>query len=294
VSVQATLELKTMIFINPKTDYAFKKIFGSSESKDILMSFLNALIYKGNSTIEDLEILNLNLPPKAEGLKDSYLDVKAKLQDETLVIIEIQVLNVQCFGKRVFYNAANTYGFQLQGPQAYRLLEPVITLTITDFEMLPDNEDFMSRFVLKEVTENFTYPENDLDLVFVELPKFTKQEHELETLADKWIYFMKNARNLTSVPENMDSIPEIHKAFDMANQANLSSEEVEDLNRIEQSIHDQQRAIVKAVQEAIEEGIQLDNLAIAQKLLSQLDNTTIAQVTGLSMEEVQNLRTSNS
>jgi predicted transposase/invertase (TIGR01784 family) len=255
---------------------------------------LNALIYKGNSTIEDLEILNLNLPPKAEGLKDSYMDVKVKLQDESLVIIEIQVLNVQCFGKRVFYNAANTYGFQLQGPQAYRLLEPVITLTITDFEMLPDNEDFMSRFVLKEVTENFTYPENDLDLVFVELPKFTKQEHELETLADKWIYFMKNARSLTSVPENMDSIPEIHKAFDMANQSNLSNEEVEDLNRIEQSIHDQQRAIVKAVQEGIEEGIQLDNLAIAQKLLSQLDNATISQVTGLSVEEVQNLRTTNS
>ncbi len=283
-----------MIFINPKTDYAFKKIFGSSESKEILISFLNALIYKGNPTIEDLEIINLNLPPKAEGLKDSYLDVKAKLQDETLVIIEIQVLNVQCFGKRVFYNAANTYGFQLQGAQAYRLLEPVITLTITDFEMFPENEDFISRFVLKEVNENFTYPDNDLDLVFVELPKFTKQEHELETLADKWIYFIKNARSLTSVPENMDSIPEIHKAFDMANQANLSSEEADDLNRIEQSIHDQQGAIIKAVQEGIEEGMQLETIAIAQKSLSQLDNATISQITGLSVEEVQNLRAANS
>ncbi len=283
-----------MIFINPKTDYAFKKIFGSSESKDILMSFLNALIYDGNPTIEDLEILNLNLPPKAEGLKDSYMDVKVKLQDETLVIIEIQVLNIQCFGKRVFYNAANTYGFQLQGSQAYRLLEPVITLTITDFEMFPENEKFISRFVLKEVNKNFTYPENDLDLVFVELPKFTKQEHELETLADKWIYFMKNARSLTSVPENMDSIPEIHKAFDMANQVNLSSEEVDDLNRIEQSIHDQQVAITKAFQEGIEEGMQLETIAIAQKLLSQLDNATISQVTGLSIEEVQNLRSPNS
>ena len=47
-----------MRFINPKTDYAFKKIFGSAESKDILISFLNALIYEGNSTIEDLEIIN--------------------------------------------------------------------------------------------------------------------------------------------------------------------------------------------------------------------------------------------
>jgi len=283
-----------MMFINPKTDYAFKKIFASSESKDILISFLNALIYDGNPTIADLEIINLNLPPKAEGLKDSYMDVKVKLQDDTLVIIEIQVLNIQCFGKRVFYNAANTYAFQLQSVQAYRLLEPVITLTITDFEMFPEHEKCISRFVLKEVNKNFTYPDNNLDLVFVELPKFTKQEDQLETLADKWIYFIKNARSLTSVPEIMDSIPEIHKAFDIANQANLSSEEADDLDRIEQFIHDQQGTIIKAVQEGREAGMQFENLAIAQKLLSQLDNATIAQVTGLSVEEVQNLRVANS
>ncbi|WP_377474715.1 MAG: Rpn family recombination-promoting nuclease/putative transposase [Microcoleus anatoxicus] len=283
-----------MIFINPKTDYAFKKIFGSSESKDILISFLNALIYEGNSTIQDLEIINPNLPPKVEGLKDSYLDVKAQLNNGTLVIIEMQVLNVQSFGKRVFYNAAKTYAFQLQAAQGYRLLKPVIALTITDFEMFPESEDFSSRFVLKEVNKNFTYPENDLDLVFVELPKFTKQEDQLETLADKWIYFMKNARSLTSVPETMDSIPEIHQAFDIANQARLSREELEDLDRREQFIYDQQGAIIKAVQEGIEQGIEQgkreEKLAIAQQLLSQLDNATIGQVTGLSVEDVQSLR----
>ncbi|MEZ2231144.1 Rpn family recombination-promoting nuclease/putative transposase [Microcoleus sp.] len=283
-----------MIFINPKTDYAFKKIFGSSESKDILISFLNALIYEGNSTIQDLEIINPNLPPKVEGLKDSYLDVKAKLNNGTLVIIEMQVLNVQSFGKRVFYNAAKTYAFQLQAAQGYRLLKPVIALTITDFEMFPESEDFSSRFVLKEVNKNFTYPENDLDLVFVELPKFTKEEDQLETLADKWIYFMKNARSLTSVPETMDSIPEIHQAFDIANQARLSREELEDLDRREQFIYDQQGAIIKAVQEGIEQGIEQgkreEKLAIARQLLSQLDNATISQVTGLSVEDIGNLR----
>ncbi|XZN98860.1 MAG: Rpn family recombination-promoting nuclease/putative transposase [Microcoleus sp.] len=283
-----------MIFINPKTDYAFKKIFGSSESKDILISFLNALIYEGNPTIQDLEIINPNLPPKVEGLKDSYLDVKAKLNNGTLVIIEMQVLNVQSFGKRVFYNAAKTYAFQLQAAQGYRLLKPVIALTITDFEMFPNSEELISRFVYKEVDKNFTYPENDLDLVFVELPKFTKQEDQLETLADKWIYFMKNARSLTSVPETMDSIPEIHQAFDIANQARLSREELEDLDRREQFIYDQQGAIIKAVQEGIEQGIEQgkreEKLAIARQLLSQLDNATISQVTGLSVEDIRNLR----
>jgi len=291
-----------MIFINPKTDYAFKKIFGSSESKDILISFLNALIYESNPTIEDLEIINPNLPPKIEGLKDTYLDVKAQLKDGTLVIIEMQVLNVQSFGKRVFYNAAKTYAFQLEAAQGYRLLKPVIALTITDFEMFPESEEFISRFVLKEVNKNFTYPENDLDLVFVELPKFIKGQEELETLADKWIYFMKNARTLTSVPETMDSIPEIHEAFNIANQASLSREEVEDLDKREQFIYDQQGAIIKASLESLEQGreegreegreqgMREKAIAIARQLLSQLDNDTISQVTGLTVEDVQNLR----
>ncbi|MEG4342065.1 Rpn family recombination-promoting nuclease/putative transposase [Microcoleus sp. A003_D6] len=289
-----------MIFINPKTNYAFKKIFGSSESKEILISFLNALIYEGNPTIEDLEIINPNLPPKLEGLKDSYLDVKAKLDDGSLVIIEILVLNVQYSGNRVLYNAAKTYAFQLQKGEGYRMLKPLIALTITDFEMFRNSHNLISRFVYKEVKSNLNYPENDMNLVFVELPKFSKEASQLETLTDKWIYFMKYARILSEVPETMDSVPEIHKAFDLANEARLSREEVEALERMEQFIHDQQGAIIKAFEDARQAGIQEareerkreETLAIARQLLSRLDDETISQTTGLSLEDVRNLRSS--
>lgn len=287
-----------MIFINPKTDYAFKKIFGSDQSKDILISFLNAMIYEGNSIIEDLEIINPNLPPKVQGLKDTYLDVKAKLKDGTLVIIEMQVLNVQSFGKRVLYNAAKTYAFQLQANEGYRMLKPVIALTITDFEMFAHSDRLISRFVYKEVSSNLKYPENDIELVFIELPKFTKEQEQLETLTEKWIYFIKSARSLTSVPETMESVPEIQKAFAIANQVNLSREELEDLERREMFIYDQQGALLKATLEAREEGreegMREKAIAIARKLLLQLDDETISQITGLSVEEVRNLREINS
>ena len=187
-----------MRFINPKTDYAFKKIFGSAQSKDILISFLNALIYGGNPTIEDLEIIDPNLPPRVQGLKDTYLDVKAKLRNGTLVIIEMQVLNVQSFGKRVVFNAAKTYAFQLQAGEGYRMLKPVIALTLTDFEMFPHRDRSISRFVYRDKNDGFTYPENEIEMVFIELPKFRKELHQLETITDKWIYFIKSARSLTS------------------------------------------------------------------------------------------------
>jgi len=271
-----------MRFINPKTDYAFKKIFGSTESKDILISFLNALVYEGNSTIEDLEIINPNLPPKIQGLKDTYLDVRATLNDGTLVIIEMQVLNVQSFGKRVLFNAAKTYAFQLQAGEGYRMLKPVIALTITDFEMFADRDQLISRFVYREKSEGWRYPENEIELVFVELPKFTKELEQLETIADKWIYFIKFARSLTSIPENMDDIPELHRAFGIANQADLTPSELEDLERREMFIYDQQGAINLGREE--------EKRGIARNLLARLDDEAIAEATGLSLKAIEELR----
>ena len=83
-----------MRFISPKTDYAFKKIFGSDQSQDILISFLNAIIYEGENKIQSLTILNPYNPRQIETLKDSYLDVRAVLDDNSQVIIEMQVARV--------------------------------------------------------------------------------------------------------------------------------------------------------------------------------------------------------
>ena len=279
-----------MKFINPKTDYAFKKIFGSAQSKDILISFLNALVYEGNSLIEDLEIINPNLPPRVQGLKDTYLDVKAKLNDGTLIIIEMQVLNVQSFGKRVLFNAAKTYAFQLQRGEGYRMLKSVIALTLTDFEMFPQRNHFTSRFVYREVSDGSLYPENDIELLFVELPKFTKELEQLETITDKWIYFIKSARSLTGIPDNMGDNPELQRAFEIANQANLSPEELEDFERREMFIYDQQGAVNLGMEQGRQQGREQEKLAIATKLLDVLDDEAIAKTTGLNLEAIKNLR----
>jgi predicted transposase/invertase (TIGR01784 family) len=291
-----------MIFINPKTDFAFKKIFGSEQNPEILISFLNSLLYGGQPRITELEIINPYLAPKIQGIKDTFLDVKAKLTDETTVIIEMQVLNLSGFEKRILYNAAIAYSIQLQPGEDYTLLNPVIALTLTDFEMFEDLPQVISNFVLKEKNLLTDYPINDLELVFVELPKFTKELEELETLADKWIYFIKCARGLEMIPETMAQVPEIRKAFEVANQANLNREELEALEQREMYIHDQRNAIKLALRQGIqvgreqgiqvgrEQGIQESKLEMARKMLGVVDEDTISQITGLSLEEVRRLR----
>jgi predicted transposase/invertase (TIGR01784 family) len=109
-------------FINPKTDFAFKKIFGSKKSKDILISFLNAILYKEKEVILDVEILDPYQAPRIKGIKDSYLDVKATITGNKTVIIEMQVLNVLGFEKRILYNAAKAFSTQLSIGEDYTLL----------------------------------------------------------------------------------------------------------------------------------------------------------------------------
>ena len=289
--------LLTMKFINPKTDFAFKRIFGSTASKEILKSFLNALIYDGIPRIEDLEIIDSYLSSKVSVLKDSYLDVKAKITGGKTIIIEMQVLNVSSFAKREIYNAAKAYSTQLGRGEGYSKLKPVIALTITDFDLFEGEESVISHFVFKEKVRLFDYPDAEIELVFVELPKFKTSLEELETLTDKWIYFMKNAPSLETVPQTMGEVSEIEQAFSIANTANLSLEELEDLEKREMFIEDQRGLVTKSLQQGREEGLaegmtqgmKQKAIDIAKQLIGKLDNETISQTTGLSLEEIQSL-----
>jgi len=287
-----------MIFINPKIDFAFKKIFGSEDSKDILISFLNALVYEANPVIQDLEIINPYLAPKIRGVKETYLDIKAKIKDiageERTVIIEMQVLNVEGFEKRILYNAAKSYSTQLASGEGYHLLNPVIALTITDFIMFAELSNVTSKFILKEKDFLIDYPIYDIELIFVELPKFKKNGSDLETIIDKWLYFLNNARKLQEIPPNMDDIAEIKKAFYIANQANLTLDELEDQEKSEIFIQDQRGAITKAVKESLDqgrqEGSQQKAYEIARRMLGAFDEETIARMTGLTLNDLRSLR----
>ena len=283
-----------MIFINPRTDFAFKKIFGSEQSHDILVSFLNGILYGGEATIQDLTIINPYQSPILKGLKSTYLDITAQLRTGETVVIEMQVLNVAGFEKRILYNAAKTYSIELNEGQSYVDLNSVIALTITDFIMFDDIEQNISRFILKEKKCFVDYSIQDLELVFVELPKFKRSLDELETLSDRWIYFLQHAPDLETIPATMAEIPEISQAFAIANKAGLNREELDEQHRQSFFIHDQRGVAVKATEEGLKQGlkqgVEQQQLETARRSLSLLDDVTICQITGLPIEDIQKLR----
>ncbi|MEG4408269.1 Rpn family recombination-promoting nuclease/putative transposase [Microcoleus sp. MON2_D5] len=232
-----------MRFINPKIDFAFKKIFGSSDSKDILINFLNAILYEAQPIIEDLEIIDSPPETPTLGVQDTHLDVKATINGDRIALVEIQLINVPSFGNRVLYNAAKSYSQQLTGKERYERLKTVISLKITDFEMFENQPEFMSRFVFQEKEQQFECPDTEIELVFIELPKFSKELAELETSAEQWIYFLENTSTLETVPETLSAVPEIQKAFRIASEENFTQEELHELQKQELWIQDQQIAI---------------------------------------------------
>jgi len=238
-----------MRFLDIKTDYAFKKVFGSENSKEILLSFLNATL---DYEIVDLIIEDPYNVPKLQGMKESAVDVKATLSNGEKVIVEMQMLNHDGFESRILYNTAKNYANQLDKGDNYTLLNPVIALTIVNFEMF-DFEKYKSSFKLLE-KENFSSYKDDIELVFIELPKFTKALEECENIEEKWIYFIKNARRLDMVPKNIDE--NLQQAFEIANTADLSKAELELQEKREEFLFIQKNSIEKAKREGREEGLE--------------------------------------
>jgi predicted transposase/invertase (TIGR01784 family) len=313
-----------MNFLDVKTDYAFKKVFGSENSKNILKSFLNAIIYQDRiNKIKDLTIVDPYNIPMIQGVKDTFVDVKALLDDDTTVIIEMQVLNHKGFEKRVLYNAAKNYSIQLNKNEAYHLLNPVIALSIVDFTMFEDSDKVVNHFKLIE-KEKFINYNDDIELVFVELPKFQKELKELKDIKDQWIYFVKNAGCLEYIPNNLDKM--IQEALNSVNEATLTKDELEAQHKRKEFISIQKLAVLKAdedgfekglekgmekglekglkkglqkgleqgiekgLEQGLEQGMQNKTLEIAKNLLDILDDETISIKTGLSVETIKSLR----
>ncbi len=242
-----------MRFLDIKTDFAFKKVFGSADSKDILISFLNALIdFAHNRKIQDLTIVDPYNLPMLKGMKDTFVDVKADLDDGSRVIIEMQILNHEGFEKRILYNAAKNYSIQLAAGDAYHLLNPVIALTITDF-VLFDSPELINNFKLLEKKQFIEYSD-DIELIFIELPKFNKTAQELKSIQDKWLFFIKNAGELDYVPDNLEQ--ELEKAFNIANEANLNAEELELQHKKRDWIYIQKSSIALATKTGLQQGLE--------------------------------------
>ncbi|MFT3776107.1 MAG: Rpn family recombination-promoting nuclease/putative transposase [Minicystis sp.] len=244
------------VFADPKTDFVFKRLFGTEEHKDLVIALLDGLLeLSGPHRIVDLELLAPEQRPAVSELKQSIVDVKCRDARGVTYVVEMQVLNVEGFEKRVVYNVAKSYVGQLGRGALYPELNDVIGITICDFELWPQREGskvpLLSRWRMQEqhVGEQGL---GQIQFVFLELPKYDP-ERPPETVVERWAYFFREAENLTMVPEALAQPPYVD-ALEAARTAGFTEEEWDAYIRAGMAIQDERGALALAERQGKEEG----------------------------------------
>ena len=270
-----------MIYLSPKSDVAFKKLFGNIVHKNILISFLNSVLKRP----EHLKIVDViindpaNTPDRPSG-KYSIVDLRCTDQKGHQYIVEMQVIDQKDYIARAQYYTAIALARQLNSGE----LLPVIFVGILDFELF-NNKNYLShQFILD--SETYAHELKHLEFHFIELPKFNKTEAQLDNILDKWVYFLKNAEVLQKVPIALKET-EFSEAFGVLARSNWSNKELLEYDQY----LDIWRSEVGRTESAEERGLAKGKLEVAIDMLkANFDVEVIAQMTKLSIEQVQELK----
>ena len=210
-------------YLNPYTDFGFKKLFGEEANKDLLIDFLNQLLPPQHQ-IAELHFRNTEQLPALPLERKAFFDIHCISTTGERFIVEMQKAKMDFFKERsVFYV---TFPIREQAKKGKWLfeLEPVYLIAILDF--IYDEAEEMRKFrrdvALRDQDGELFF--DKLHLKFLQMPLFTKQEHELESRFDKWLYFLKNLEGFEHIPAILDE-PVFQKAFHTAELANLNHEQ---------------------------------------------------------------------
>ncbi len=275
-------------YINPFTDYGFKRLFGEEPNKDLLLDFLNELLKKQEGKITELSYLPNEKLPISVGDRRAIFDIYCTNEKGEQFIVEIQKAEQKFFKDRTIYYS--TFPIQEQARNKNRFwnfeLKSVYTIGILDFvfeESEPDKYRHDVKLTEQETKEVFY---NKLTYVYLEMPKFQKTEKELETRFDKWMFILKNLPKLDRIPVELKEKIFL-KLFETAEIAKLKPEEYK---QYEASVN-AYRDIFNIKNTYLEKGRMERSIEIAKNLLkNEVDINIIITSTGLTEKEINELK----
>lgn len=280
-------------FLNPKNDYAFKRIFGTKKNQDILIHFINDILgFSGDAAIKNVEFLQTDQDPEIAAAKQSSVDVMCTDELGRQYIVEMQVAKGQGFEKRAQYYAAKAYSRQLMEKDVYVNLKEIIFVAITNFVMFPDKVDYKSSHVVLD-KKTYDHDLKDFSFTFIELPKFKNSIDELHGMVEKWAYFFKHAEE-TSEAETariIGSDAVMKRAYDELNRYSWTQAELNTYEQEEKRELDALAIRAQLLAEGRAKGEISKGIDVAEKLIKLgVDVNVISDATGLTREEVLSIK----
>ena len=278
--------------LNPKIDFVFKKIFGSEEHPEILISFLNAVL-KPKKPIVSVEIKNSDLEKEYIEDKFSRLDVKALTSNKEIINIEIQLKNEYNMIQRSLYYWSKLYEEQLTEGDRYDKLSRTVCINILDFKYLK-NDRFHNGYRLKEIETNEELTDLQ-EIHFIEIPKLKRFEstEEIVDLLEGWVEFLRDPESEVIRKLEMSN-KEIREAKDELYRLSRNSKERELYYLREKSLRDEISALANAKEKGLKEGLKQGlfegKLESARSFLDILDDDTIATKLNIDVDIIKKLR----
>lgn len=273
-------------YINPFTDFGFKKIFGEEASKELLIDFLNALIPQANKII-DLKFKNTEHLGLREADRYAIFDIYCENESNEKFIVELQKAKQNYFRERTIYYSTFPIREQAEKGQWNYNLSAVE----------PEKSEVVHTIKLKNQHGKTFY--DKLTYIYVEMPNFNKLEENLSSRLDKWLFFIKNLEDFQSIP-SIFSDEIFAKAFEKAELAKFGQEEMDkyesslkvyrDLYSVIDSafIEGRSEGKIEGLEEGRQAGLQEGKYNIAKLLKDNgVQIELIIQTTGLTREEIE-------
>jgi len=276
-------------YINPFTDYGFKRLFGEEPNKDLLLDFLNELLKKEQGKITELQYLKNENLATTELNRKAVFDLYCTNEKGEKFIVELQKTKQKFFKDRtVYYSTFPIREQAIVGSEWNFELKKVYTIAILDFVFDEDkNQPDKFRYDVKLTdieTKEIFY--DKLTFIYLEMPKFNKKAEELETRFEKWLFVLKNLHKLDRIPDNLrENI--FLKLFETAEISKFNPKEYQEYEDSLKYYRDLKNSLDTAREEGKIEG----KIEDAKKMLEKkLDISLISEITGLSEEEINKLK----
>ena len=266
-----------MCKMNPRVDFVFKKLFGTEESKDILIDLINSIVSE-KDTVSDLELRNPYNEKQFLEDKRSVLDIKARSAQGKWYDIEMQVLPEDWFAKRSLYYWSRLYSEQLQEGKHYRDLTKTICINILNFSQLHDEPSYHNVYKVKNITSNSELLD-EFELHFIELRKYDESlADSLKTALDRWVNFLKLAGVYDSetMPEELKASPPVRKAMNLLERLSATKEE--------RAIYDDRLKWIRDVESSLE------TMEQRGRELGRAEGIEIGREQGLEQAKKENAR----
>ncbi|WP_018336193.1 Rpn family recombination-promoting nuclease/putative transposase [Butyricimonas synergistica] len=287
-------------YINPYTDFGFKKLFGTDMNKDLLISFLNALLH-GEQSIKDITYLNTEHLGTQEIDRRAVFDVYCENEQGEKFLVEIQKGEQQFFKDRsLFYSTFPIREQAVKGKSWDYELKAIYTIGILNFTF-DDKDNYYHHEVklLDTRTKEVFY--DKLTFIYLEMPKFNKSELELETMFDKWMFVLRNLSGLMERPAALQErvFERLFKAAEIAGFSKRELYEYEDSLKVFRDWYSvvktaEKKGHVKGYEEGekkgFKEGEKKKQQEIARNLKTMgLSPDAIIKATGLSSGEIEEI-----